>query len=279
MYLDADPELTRAALAGHVESYAGLARWYADRGDARRAVLATWAADVRALQHVLWENGLGTAPDAEQALGQVAEAVVSAVAASDAVDATGLREILERSRDAMTSAFDPSVHETLRGAYVDLDHLDSLPHGSSAGEANRSVADRLGGRSAEQLVGDLLATAHDARVVGQVMDEVGDHEEAQRQLGAACLAAFEAYLVLASAASGDATLATADLRWDLAAIKAAGTDGEPHRLREAMREVVVPAEEQALLELVDAPLPGPPLPGPTPPGPTPPGPTPPGAAG
>lgn len=256
VYIDADPELTRAALAAHVDDYATLAWWYAERGDARRAVLATWAADVRALQHVLWENGLGTAPDAEQALGQVAEAVVSAVAASDIADATGLRAVLEGARDALTSAFDPSVHETLRAAYVDLDHLDTLTAGSSAGEANRSVSDRLGGRSGEQLVGDLLATAHDARIVARVMDEVGDHAEAQRQQASAFLAAFEAYLVLAAAASGDATLATADLRWDLAALKADGMDAEPHRLREAMREVVVPAEEDVLLEVVDRPLPG-----------------------
>lgn len=253
MYIDADPELTRAVLAAHVEDYAALARWYAERGDARRAVLATWAADVRALQHVLWVNGLGTARDAEPALGQVAEAVVSAVAGSDAAGATGLREVVERARDALTSAFDPSVHDTLRAQYVDLDHLDTLA-GPSAGEANRSVSDRLGGRAGEQLVGDLLATAQDARVVARVMDEVGDHEEARRQHGSACLAAFEAYLVLASAASGDATLATADLRWDLAALKAEGTDVEPHRLREAMREVVVPAEENALLQVVDRPV-------------------------
>ena len=256
VYIDADPELTRAALAAHVDDYAALARWYAERGDARRAVLATWSADVRALQHVLWDNGLGTAPDAEQALGQVAEAVVSAVGASDAGSSTGLREVVERARDALTSAFDTSVHETLRAAFVDLDHLDDLAAGPPAGEANRSVTDRLGGRSGEQLVGDLLATAHDARLVARVLDEVGDHDEAQRQQAAACLAAFEAYLVLASAASGDATLATADLRWDLAALKADGSDVEPHRLREAMREVVVPAEEDALLEVVDRPLPG-----------------------
>lgn len=256
MYIDADPELTRAALAAHVEDYAALARWYAERGDARRAVLATWAADVRALQHVLWENGLGTAPDAEQALGQVAEAVVSAVAASGAAEATGLRELVERARDALTSAFDPSVHETVRAAYVGLDHLDTLAAGPSAGEANRSVGTRLGGRSGEQLVGDLLVTAHDARLVARVMDEIGDRDEAQRQQAAACLAAFEAYLVLASAAAGDATLATADLRWDLAALKAELAGPRAHQLREAMREVVVPAEEVALLELVDHPLPG-----------------------
>ena len=256
VYIDADPELTRAALAAHVEDYAALARWYAERGDARRAVLATWAADVRALQHVLWENGLGTAPDAEQALGQVAEAVVGAVAASEVAHAAGLRDVVERARDALTSAFDASVHDTLRAAYVGLDHLDTLAAGPSAGEANRSVGDRLGGRSGEQLVGDLLTTAHDARLVARVMDEVGDHAEAHRQQVSAYLAAFEAFLVLSAAAAGDATLATADLRWDLAALKAEGSDPEAHRLREAMRGVVVPAEEQALLELVDSPLPG-----------------------
>lgn len=255
MYLDADPELTRAALAAHAEDYAALARWYAERGDTRRAVLATWAADVRSIQRVLWENGLGAAPDAEQALGQVAEAVVAAVASSDAAGATELRQLIERARDALTSAFDPSVHDTLRAVYVDLDHLETLA-APAPGEANRSVSDRLGGRSGEQLVGDLLVTAHDARLVARVMAELGDDEEAQRQQAAACLAAFEAYLVLASAAAGDATLATTDLRWDLAALKADRVGPEPHRLREAMREVVVPAEEDALLEVVDRPLPG-----------------------
>ena len=108
-------------------------------------------------------------------------------------------------------------------------------------------------RSGASVVAALVAVA---RLVARVMDEVGDHDEAQRQQSSACLAAFEAYLVLASAAAGDATLATTDLRWDLAALKADGVDAEPHRLREAMRETVVPAEEDALLELVDTPLPG-----------------------
>lgn len=262
MYIDADPELTRAALAAQVADYAALARWYAERGDSRRAVLATWAADVRALQHVLWEGGLGTSPDSERELGRLAEAAVAAVTACGAESATDLRELVERAREALASAVDPPLHASLRASYVDLDHLDALA-GPPSGEANRSVSDRLAGRSGEQLVGDLLTTAQDARLVASLMDEVGDRDEAQRQRAAAHRAAFEAYLVLASAASGDATLATADLRWDLAALKSgadpadaeSGADVGPHRLREAMREVVVPAEEDALLEVVDRPLP------------------------
>jgi len=64
------------------------------------------------------------------------------------------------------------------------------------------------------------------------------------------LAAFEAYLILASAASGDATLAVTGLRWDLVLAKAAGSAGgrSPGSsvVRAAILAGALPAERPAL---------------------------------
>jgi hypothetical protein len=122
------------------------------------------------------------------------------------------------------------------------------------------VTDRLDGRSGEQLVSDLLLAAADCRAVALLMEQLGDDDEARRQTDSADLAGFEAYLVLASAASGDATLATTELRWDLAATRSGSddlwSDGRRRSahfdstVREAINAVIVPAEEQALLSVI-----------------------------
>lgn len=255
MLTDTDPDSMRATLARQAEDFALLSRWYADRRDTRGTVLATWAADVRAVQLVLWDAGLHSAPDVDGAIGTVGEAVVAAVTEGDLSSAVSLRGLVERGRQAMVSAFDATVHELVRDAFTDLDHLDALPR-ATAGATNRSIAARLDGRSGEQLVADLLATSADSRLVARVMAEVGDDDEARRQEAAAALAAFEAYLVLSSAASGDMSLATTDLRWDLAALLADAADlGDPDRLRAVLRTVVAPAELSALHAVLDLSLP------------------------
>lgn len=256
MHSDSDtgPELARAALAAQVEDFVRLAHWYADHGDSRRAVLATWAADVRTVQHVLWDE-VHTTADAVRALGTLGETVVGAVSAGPVASATSLRDVVLAARQAMVSGLDASMQELLHATFVGLDHLDALAT-PAAGAANEAVAERLAGRAGEQLVGDLLGAATDSRLVAGVMAEVGDADEARRQQIAATLAAFEAYLVLSSAASGDATLATTDLRWDLASLKAdADALEDPARLREAITTVVAPAEVDAMLAVLDLPSP------------------------
>jgi hypothetical protein len=111
------------------------------------------------------------------------------------------------------------------------------------------VTERLDGRGGEQLVGDLLTAAADCRAVAAVMAQVGDEDERKRQDAAADLAGFEAYLVLVSAATGDATLATTGLRWDLAAVRARRAPGQ--LTREVVGSVLVPAEREALAAVHD----------------------------
>lgn len=261
MPTELDQDRTREVLAAQVDDYAQLSRAYAARGDCRRAALAAWAADLRAVQAVLWETGLPWAEEPDQQLQAVAGAVEAALlggASAGAPAGTSARGVVEGARLALLAAFDVSVHLQLAERFVDLDHLDDVPP-PHPGAANRAVTDRLDGRGGEELVGDLLTAAADCRAVARVMAQIGEPDEERRQAVSADLAGFEAFLVLASAASGDATLATTELRWDLAVAKlgqaespeAAAGPLSSDALRAAMFAAVVPAEEEALLSVFD----------------------------
>lgn len=259
MLTDTHPDDDRmpAALAAQADDCAELSRGYAARGDSRRASLAAWAADLRTAQSLLWEQAVAAGSDPIVELWAVAGVVDTALTGRAIGSATSPRGLVEDARQALVETLDEPVRDLLADRLVSLDHLDGVP-APTPGAANVAVTERLGGRSGEQLVGDLLTAAGDCRVVGGVMAEVGDDDEAQRQAASADLAAFEAYLVMVSAGSGDATLATADLRWDLAAAKAARQDaseldgpGLVAAQRAAMRSAVVPAEEPSLLAVLD----------------------------
>lgn len=252
---DIDHQRTAAHLSAQVGDFAALSRRYAARGDARRAALAAWAADIRTVQSLLWEGGVSAAKDPAHEIRAVATAVETALVGRGTASATSVRAVLEGARTALAAAFDESVHELLAGRFEGLEHLDDVP-APQPGAANAAVMQRLDGRSGEELAGELLTAAGDCRAVATVMEQVGDDEEAGRQHVSADLAGFEAYLVMASAASGDATLATTELRWDLAAWKAersATVDGPDLAVatREAVRSVVLPAEDEALLVVLD----------------------------
>lgn len=239
----------QAALAEQAADYAELSRSHAARGDGRRAALAAWAADVATVQALLHE-----ADDAEAQLPAVAGAVETALLSrGDSTELT-VRGVVESAREALLAAFDESVHQQVRERLGALDHLDDVP-APPPGSANQAVLARLDGRGGEQLVGDLLTAAADCRAVARVMAQVGDEEERQRQTDAADLAGFEAYLVLVSAATGDATLATTDLRWELASVRT-GRDPEPAR-REAMYSVLARAEREVLATVLNAAAPVP----------------------
>jgi hypothetical protein len=186
-------------------------------------------------------------------------AVEAALSGRDTPPAGSVREVVEVAREALLAALDEPARGLVSARLVTLDHLDDVP-APGPGAANEAVTDRLDGRTGEQLVSDLLLAASDCRAVAQLMTQLGDDDEARRQTDAADLAGFEAYLVLASAASGDATLATTELRWDLAATRSGSdelwADGRRRSahvestVREEICAVVVPAEEQALLSVI-----------------------------
>lgn len=258
-----DHDWLQSGVIARVDHFVRLSHAYAERGEGRLAQLAVWAADVHVLQTMLWENGLGAAPDPDEQLAAVGHAVTASLA--DHASATHAplspRESVERAREAMVSTFDESVHDSFAERFVPLDHLDEL-RPPVVETADQSVARRLAGRTPEQLVADLHATAGDCMAVATVMLEEGDRSGALHQAQQADLAAFEAYLVAAAVVVGDEGLVTAELRWDLA--RAEGLGELPHdvrdvaavlsELRDRLVGVVGPAEEVALRDCFE-PLP------------------------
>lgn len=222
------------------DAYAELSRRHAHDGDLRLAQLAAWAGDVHVLEELLWEHGLAQAPDPLVQLAAVGESVALAVeeAARDLPDGPlTARAVVEAAREALVTTFDESVHGLLVDRFADLAQLDEVtpaaasltnahatrrtgvrPVGDVTAAPSREerLATRLAGRTAEQLAAELRTTAADCATMAGLLAADGEPEAAGRLSRQADTAAFEAHLVAAALAAGDETLATVDLRWDLA---------------------------------------------------------------
>jgi hypothetical protein len=230
-----------------VSDFTGLSRRYAEAGDLRMAQLAAWAADVHTLEDLLWENGLGHAPDPNAQLASIGDSVAASVeelARSLPDERLTARSLLDAAREAMVTTFDESVHGLLSDRLGDLEHLDHVePQDPAAGH----TADRLDGRTPAELAAELRTAAADCATMATLLGAGGEDQAAARLSRQADAAAFEAYLVLAALRSGDHTLSTVDLRWDLVAEKTG---------RDRFASAVGSAEHAALhqdLEPVEAP--------------------------
>lgn len=225
--------------------YAVLSQRYAETGDLRMAQLAAWAADLHALEALLWENGLDQAPDPAAQLATIGTSVAAALEevadgldASAAADPLTARDVVGLAREAMVTTFDESVHGLLSDRLADLEHLN---HATPAPVSLPSdTGDRLAGRGPGELAAELRTAAADCTTMADLLSADGDLQAADRLYRQADAAAYEAYLVLAAARSGDVSFATVDLRWDLLA----DTTG-PHRERFAR---AVGAAERAALD-------------------------------
>jgi len=247
-------ERLHAGVSASIDVYANLSRSYAARGETRLAALALWVADVQVLISLLWESGLGSAPDPDAQLAEVADAVdMSLREHTGSLDGTTtVISALQNTRAALTAAFDESVHTLLNERFVSLAHLDGLPvPGPAAAERARTA--RLGDRSPQQLSDDLRVAAADCMAVFAAMARSGLNGDALEQAQLADLASFEAYLIEAAIAAGDNSLVTVDLRWDLATSTIRNIVEKPADLREAVnqfREILTrtvgPAEDGAL---------------------------------
>ncbi|MCW2843310.1 MAG: hypothetical protein JWN22_1226 [Nocardioides sp.] len=192
-----------------------LSQRHASEGDLRRAKLAAWAADVHVLEELLWQNGLGDAPDPDAQLAALGEVVAGALdaLADRAPNHLTARQLVEAAREAMVTTFDESVHGLLTDRLAALDHLDLCE--PVAHDAVREAERRLDGRTAEGLVAELRFAAADCMAVAQLLASEGEEDAARRLAHQADAAAFEAYLVAAASLGGDERLATVDLRWEL----------------------------------------------------------------
>lgn len=226
--------------------YLGLSRQYAERGDLRMAQLAAWAADVHVLEDLLWENGLDRAPDPAAQLAAVGDQVAASIehAARELPEGPlTARAVLEAAREAMVTTFDESVHGLLADRLGDPAHLDDAQPADPSAE-NRTSS-RLDGRTPDELAADLRAAASDCATMSTLLDAGGEAQAAARLARQADAAAFEAYLVLAAHRGGDRSLATVDLRWDLAA-EAIGVPA-----RDRLAGLVGSAERDALHRVLE----------------------------
>jgi hypothetical protein len=199
------------------ERLAELSRRHAGSGDTRAAQLAAWAADVGVLEQLLWDNGLGDAPDPDAQLAAVGAAVADALDETSAGDLEGRTpdEVVELAREALMTTFDDSVHDVLAQAFIPLDHL-AAPRATLRPARPVDGRRRLGEATAEELVVELLSAAGDCMAVAAELAAVDEHEAAYRMSGQADAASFEAYLVAAASLAGDHELASVELRWSLA---------------------------------------------------------------
>lgn len=241
-----DHDAVTPTLAGETADYAALSRGFAASGDLRKAVLTQWAADLRVLQSLLWENGLGQAPDPAAGLHAVADALQGSWTqyADHLAGAGSARDLVDRARAALAAVFDPSVHALLASRLTPLDHLDHVP------VAARPAPEQTyrDWRSAEELLRDLRVAGQDAvRVARTLVDE--DAREADDQRWQATLAMFEAHLVRSALLAGDDDLITAELRWELAGARLAadGAPADSSALRSALASVLGPVEQAGVV--------------------------------
>jgi hypothetical protein len=255
IFVMADHDQLHDGVVTRIEAFTELSRTYAAREEGRLAQLAVWSADVQVLQVLLWESGLASAPDPDAQLEAVGQAVVASLTdyAHGPHAPITARQAVENARAAMVSAFDESVHTMLAERFVALDHLDTLQIPFPEGAQDAAVVRRLAGRDLERLVADLQATAADCMAVAGFMIDEGDQAGALHQAYQSDRASFEAYLLIAAAGVGDSTLATVDLRWDLAAAVNADDVWEEgdfdmalRNFRDRLVDTVGPAEELAL---------------------------------
>lgn len=234
-----------------------LSRRHAAAGDLRRAQLGVWASDVHVLEDLLWQNGLGDAPDPDAQLAVLGEAVAGSLdaLADRAPDGLSARRLVEAAREAMVTTFDESVHGLLTDRLLVLDHLDvcdPVPY-----DAVDAAERRLDGRTPQGLVAELRSAAADCMAVAQVFAAEGETGAARRLALQSDAAAFEAYLVAAASLAGDERLVTVDLRWDLArdalaGLPAAGTEPVLGDWRPALVALVGSAERGVLERTLEA---------------------------
>lgn len=245
------------------DRYVQLSHRHAAEGDVRRSQLAAWASDVHVLEALLWQNGLGQAPDPGAQLAAVGESVAVALETlAERPPATlTARQVVEAAREAMVTTFDESVHGLLTDRFATLDHLDACEPVVPSESPEARAARRLDGRTPEELAAELRATAADCMAVAELMDVEGETAAAGRLARQADAAAFEAHLVTSALLSGDERLVTVDLRWELASGLTVSGDPEGGSLPDPLdqRRVLgglVGSAERDLLDRGLEPLPG-----------------------
>ncbi len=255
----AGPDELYADAAAKTAMYARLSRNAAAAGDSQLAVSAAWAADIHAVQALLWERARDSDAEPYERFFAVGTAVGAALDPADAPPGTGekprtARGVIVAARRQLLGAFDPPAALLISARLIAVDHLAALPApGPQVPAQAGSLASRLSGSDVVAAVEELWTAAADCRVVARAFAAEGLGRDAVRQAQLGEIAAFEAYLLDSSLAVGDTELLCADLRRAALAdmLPSAGLLPEDvpaarALVREAMTTVLGPAEADRL---------------------------------
>lgn len=211
------PEILYADTTAKKRAYSDLSHRCAAAGDSYRAVHAAWAADVNTVQAVMWERVMVASPNPDQQFAAIAETISTALVAhaSRPPSAGTAREAVENAREGLAAAFDPAAQRVIAEHYLNLDHLNGLPHPTAA-DAQRLLMARTHGDPVHVVATRKRSQARESMSAAMRLERDGDSDAAMQQAWQADWATFEAYLLDVSEQVGDRSLVMVDMRWAIA---------------------------------------------------------------
>jgi hypothetical protein len=168
----------------HAEVLWSGARRVAAQGDAVSALALAWGSDVHVVKALLWQHILGASAATRRHLYRAALALVLPQHPSvlDPGDARTCGEALEQARTRMLSECDQGLADAIRSAWRPVADLGSITAPGMV-DVQRSVQERLEGRSSQAFIAarreaarSAMVRARDMRVRGQgeaAIDEIG----------------------------------------------------------------------------------------------------------
>ena len=235
---DFTPEKLYADTRRKRDLYHQLSGTYAIQQDSYRALHAMFASDVHAIQSVMWERIMATAPDPDEQFLTIAGTIARGLAsyAGTIPGHSTAHEAATTARAAMTNVFDRLVRVYLDEALLPTVHLAALPDlDPYAGQHVREA--RIKGRDVTELSTRRVAYAEARMTAAREANQTGDTVTAMRQAWQADWATYEAYLFDAATQIGDHALITVDMRWQLATDALANLDYLPTTFEESVNLV------------------------------------------
>lgn len=250
------PEAMWGDAASKARDYAALSRQYAAHGNPLGAVHAMWASDMHTVQAVIWERVMVASPQPDEQFFAITKTLAKALLQCQmrAEERSTAVDCVAEARSGLAFAFDPAALRVIGTKVAPVDHLDGL-RAPTVGDLWSCQQERLGGRSAAEVVAERKQASADGVAVAMGMYGEGRLDDAQAQAWRADWAAFEAYLIDAATAIGDESLISVDLRWELATSVISAIPSLPYGfldavtvVRDRLLVVVGPVEAHRLAE-------------------------------
>lgn len=219
---------------------------YAADGDAVRAVVAAFGADIATIQMATWESVMVTSLAPQQRFFTLAQSLTAALAR--AVATSGPHQdgaaVVADARAVLLDELDPPLRAAALDRMPSLDHLTGLTAPASA-DYLRVRDSILSGSTPDAFAELRRAQSEQERRASDAADASGDTAAAIEHDYRAVLLGVEGYLVGSAHAAGDESLLTVLLRWDAVVASISVIASLPSE-RDAARQTVLATVAQAL---------------------------------